>query len=616
MSNIAIPCPACGRELKIRDRNLLGKKGKCPSCQHTFVLEEPSAMQLAGADSPVTATAPRWTPDRNPPPAFAPVTPQTMAGPAIAVASPAGLPVIEPVSAARLKLKQKQQAQRRMFMLVVGGIVAVFGAVGGYVFLTQAPPDDKPIRTGTSGHNAGQPAGSASQPDSLAAITASPTKGGPIPLEMIPAGARLLVHLRPSELWQPDSKGEEFRYCLGPLGEFVEAQMKTLCKFPPTAIEEVLFAWIPGPRGTPPDFVYVVRLKDDAKKSELIDAVGGERDDSVGHPIYRDTATNTAAVIVDLKTFAVGPAGVAEEMVNSIGSKNPLPDGVEELFPKSDRTRHVAVYFEPSAVLLDEEFLAPANARPFLREVMEWFGDDSEAVLWSLHLEDDRFYSDVLVRNKSGARVTALEERFVEKLDQLPKEMLAAVRLMEPKELGKRQVIGRVPAMAKVVAMTTVPSHGKRDVRLITSLPDRAAPNLALGTLLAWDESTRTDFNRKPAAQPGSDSGKLPATIAERLKKKIDVDFRRTPLQEAFAFIGEETKVTFEIDGDALKLSGYTKNMPQEFKMDQQPATEPLKKILGRYDNMCLVVDEQKKIALITTFPVAEQQGLKPYVFP
>jgi hypothetical protein len=105
----------------------------------------------------------------------------------------------------------------------------------------------------------------------------------------------------------------------------------------------------------------------------------------------------------------------------------------------------------------------------------------------------------------------------------------------------------------------------------------------------------------------------LPATIAERLKKKIDVDFRRTPLQEAFAYIGDEIKVTFDIDGDALKLSGYTKNMPQEFKMDQAPATQALQEILKKYDKMCLVVDEQKKIALITTFPVAEQQGLKPY---
>jgi hypothetical protein len=430
---------------------------------------------------------------------------------------------------------------------------------------------------------------------------------------MVPAGARLLIHLRPAELWQPNTHGEEFRFCLGPLAEYLDAQIKSMCKFPPQTIEQVLFAWIPGPRGTPPDFAYVVRLKNEVKKSQLLEAVGGELVDSYSQPVY--LAGDRAGVIADLKTFALGPASMAEEMASAISGANPMPGGVEALIAMSDRQRHITVLFEPTAVLLDEEFLAPANARPFLRNAMEWFGDDAEAVLWSLHLEQDRFYSDVRVRNQSGVRPAALEERLKERLNQLPKELLSAFRAMTPSEAGKRQVIGRVPAMAKVVALSTESTYGSRHVQFITPLPDRAAPNLALGTLLAWDESTRTDFSKQPTTKPPSDSATLPTTIAERLKKKIDIDFRREPLQGAIAYIAEETKVNFDIDGDALKLSGYTQNMPQTFKLDQVPATTAILTIFQQKDQekLCLVVDEQKKTALITTHPVAEQQGLKPY---
>ena len=134
-----------------------------------------------------------------------------------------------------------------------------------------------------------------------------------------------------------------------------------------------------------------------------------------------------------------------------------------------------------------------------LAQPVDWFGDDAETVLWSMHLERDRFYSDAHVRNQTGVRPIALQERLRERIDELPKELLTAVRSMNPPELGKRKVIGRMPAMSKVFAMATEMTYGSRHVQLITPLPDRAAPSLALGALLAWDESTRTDFSKQPA---------------------------------------------------------------------------------------------------------------------
>jgi len=64
------------------------------------------------------------------------------------------------------------------------------------------------------------------------------------------------------------------------------------------------------------------------------------------------------------------------------------------------------------------------------------------------------------------------------------------------------------------------------------------------------------------------------ATIQERLNKRISVNFRRAPLQEAIALIGREIEVEIQIEGDALKSSGYTKNMPQELPIGSGPSVE------------------------------------------
>jgi hypothetical protein len=244
---------------------------------------------------------------------------------------------------------------------------------------------------------------------------------------------------------------------------------------------------------------------------------------------------------------------------------------------------------------------------------MDWFGDDAETVLWSLHLDPEAFYSEVWIRGASALRPVDLEQHFKKQLDGLAEELLAAVRFMQPAEVGKRQVIGRVPAMAKVYAMATIAEHDKRHARFVTPLPDRAGPNLALGTLLAWDESTRTDFTRKLTPTAPSPGPKLPASVAERLKQEFPVDFRRTPLQEAFAYIADEIKVTIDIDGDALKLSGYTQNMPQTFQLDKASGAQAIQEILKNYDKMCIVVDETRGAITVSTYPVAEQKGLTPF---
>ncbi len=615
MTPIIIPCPACGRELKIRDRKLLGRKGKCPKCEHAFLLEEPAPVELELAETsiPAEGTGARWvaTPTPQPPqPAAASVPAPSpfaiSAAPSILAPELTAAPLSSDV------LRRKSSKGQWVKWVVVAVVLCAVGGVG--IFALNTPPS-KPNKSG-SNHAAedSDVAGHSPVTSGPADLTASPTKGDPIPLEMIPSGAQILVHIRPAELWQAESQGEEFRYCLGPLGEFLDQQLKAVCKKPPTEIDSALFALIANTRGTPPGLALVVRLKEEAKKSELLDMLGGTRDDTYGRPVYVNN--EQAALILDLKTFAICPAKDAQDMVESIGGRAAFSSGIEEIMVKTDRDRHFTIIFEPTAVLLDEEFLAPAAARPLLRECMDWFGDDAEAVAWSFHLEQDRFFSDLVVRNKTSVRPSALQERMLEKIGLIPMELLRLVQQMKPTEVGKRKVIGRLPAMTKAFAMSTVGSTGSRHAEFITPLPERAAPNLALGVLLAWDESTRTKFSDKPAAG-GSEEPKSNIPVAERLKKKIDIDFRRSPLQDAIAYIADETKVKIDIDGDALKFAGYTKNMPQEFKMDQATGLAAIEKILKTkgQEKLCLVIDEKNSLAILMTFQAAETKKLTPHQF-
>jgi len=601
---VQIPCPACGQVLKIRDRSLLGRKAKCPKCSHAFVMEQADEVELHLAQAaPSAGWAPAQAPGSSPEtqPSFPVVS---------TVSTPAAVSAATSSAASRLRDSRKRRSKGRWLGILLGMMVLAGGGGLGYYIFNQPKLTVDPNATGAT-NSTGQ--SRVSQPMPSTGVTVSPTSGEPLTLELLPAGVRTLLHLRPAELWATGTTAdhmEEFRYCLGPVGTTLEAQIKTEAKATPEEIEELVFAWIPGTRGTAPSLAVVVRLKNELKKSDLLDRLSGELVDTFGHPVY--VSNERAACIVNLKTYAICPASMAEDMVNAISGQNPQPTGLEGLLELTDRQRHMTLLFEPTAILLDSDFMAPTRALPLLKQCMDWFGDDAETVAWSLHLADDRFYSDLAIRNTTNIRSASLEERMHQRLQTLPNDVLAAVKYMQPQEQGKRQIIGRFPAMTKVISLATLTEHGPRHVRLVTALPERAAPNLAIGALFTWDEGTRTDYTRQltPTSPAGSPTANM--TIADRLKKKIEVDFRRTPLYEAVGYIGSETGVTIDIDGDALKLAGYTQNMEQSYNLGQVDALVAMQEVLKPpREKMCFVLDEAKNTVLLTTLPSAEQKGLK-----
>lgn len=620
MPGLLIPCPQCGKELRLKDRRLLGRKGKCPACAHRFLLEEPEEVELELADpthpTPSTPQAPQGTQVQT---ESADPTDPTGAG---FLALGEDVPQIDPVvtgvsGVGRLRELKRRKARQRNVALLVGtlvtlGVAAVvlsalnWESLSNIEDLLRAP--GKQVARKTANNKTG---GSGTTNDNLppGETINEPANEHAITLKLVPNGARILFHLRPAELWSDAFRHREFRACLGDLAEWSETALEDLCLFRPAEIEEVLIALIPGIPGSPPDITAVVRLKEPRERRAFLAAFQAQPAADLGESVY--VGSGRSYLLHDDRTFAVVPNGLEEELVEAREAGGITAVGIEELLERTDRRRHFTVVFDPLDVEIHREALVPAVVHPLLEEILGWLGEEVEVAAWSFHLGEE-FDSEWIFRNKTaaGVTVTSLERQLRERLEGLPEEIYAGVRSLRPPTVGRRKIIGRFPAMMKVYALATDFRREGRFVRLRTTLPERAAPNLAVGAMLAWDESTAAGGERT-RIRPTPRKPELP--VAERLKKEILIDFRRTPLEEAFIYIGEETGVRVEVDGEALKLAGYTKNMPQTFNLGTAPANQALEEILKQYDEMVLVIDEERTVMTVMTRAVARQKGLTPY---
>ncbi len=653
-----IPCPECGSVLKLPDRSLLGKTGRCPSCRHTFVLAEPEEVELQLADAPDgetprQGTSARWVSDDA---ETAPgdesreadqrteVAEETRAVPPVSESSPVGVggfPVFDDPATttpsrkvkrrSRSKKVSEQKGKRRRggpsLAVIVGSAIVVLAVIGVGVTWLRSGSAARDAVTETKADaavaNADRNAtgSGASEPDSNTVASVDPADPGqsarPIRLDMVPAGVSIVINVRPDALWAEQSPGEELRFCLGPLGEWAGKQIKTLCRFPPEEIEEAMICLMLGQRGDPPEVAVVLRLKEAQKPSTLLEKFPGPRSDDYSYPVYLGE-THCYLRGSDAKTVAIGPLDRVEEMVSAVRQPAVTSTGIEQILPLTSRDKLLTVVFEPRDARNFQEVLVSETVSPVFNLVLDWFDDEEiETVAWSIDIDrkGDEFESEILLRNhhSHNSIVTPgrLERSVQKRLGSLPVELMHAVEKMRPKQVGAYRLISRFPALMSAYVFGTVTAVGDRHVQLRTRLPERAAPNIALAALLTWDESTRTDFTAA-VPQRVAPGKTLPETVAGRLGIKIEVDFRRTPLQEALKFVGEEIQVPFEIDGDALKLSGYTKNMPQTMtKADSAKAV--LREIMKKYKGMVIVVDEGKKRITLMTQPVAEKMGLKPF---
>lgn len=643
MARLEIACPKCGQRLKVPDRSLLGRKARCGKCAHKFVMQESAVRSKGEAAKPVSsgsfeaplefadlkANASRGEAAERPAKQKTQrlkLEPDTV--PAVA-SHPIEFPSLEtddaapfegidlsPVVDSDAELFSRRRFQssnnRRLQSLIGIGVVLLLAGGAAAYFVVARPNSAKvgPSSATTARVEADAPASGVVRHERVP----SPTRGKPLSLQYVPMGARIVVHLRPADLWEPGSSGEEFRACLGPLGIWLESQINTFCLVEPAKIEEVLFGLIPASRETF-DVAAVVRTRHDVKRSELLNKINGEL---VDQPRPHYLTDKTAYLLPDARTIAIAPRELASSMLESVDGGGVTSEGIQALLARTDRDRHFTLLAELEDVRIGVDSLAPANARSLLNAVVDFFGENVETVAATFHLgdpdEERDLFAQVLVRNRVTRSPPHLRDDLQKQLSRLPTEMLQVVNRTNPRKLGEKRIVGRFPIMTKVVEQSSVFEVNRRLVSLECRLPERAGPNLALGALLTWNQTTLPEYGRSPtiSSTAGASPSTLPGTIAERLQKKIDVEFRDDFLYVAIDFIGEETGVEFKLDGAGMKRAGITQNEKQKFTLEKTPAIAILDRILTPR-KLVLIVDEQKKVATITGAEEAADKKLQPF---
>ncbi|MCA9048137.1 MAG: hypothetical protein KDA89_05380 [Planctomycetaceae bacterium] len=698
--------------MKLPDRKLLGRKGKCPKCEHRFVMTEPEEVELQLAepesppvsdDVPMLGTGAKWVPDEIPtfgspessPPGITPPTgfpgadvappgipeelnfgnapvgsrrkgsrrraapgPLNIAVPESPPAdgfpnlesadrNAAGFPDISAVespaagltdpptagtlpadsgsnpavsSAVASRMGQRRRRKRGgAGMLVAVSAAVLFVAGAGWLWHSEQTRRRREVEAAAQQQQPKINQEWQEEKQEMAAVDEdarqlSPTSGGAVELDFLPFTPHLVLHLRPSEIWSADVRNREFIATLGDLGNWLQQEIVNITRFEPQEIEELTIALNFGPRTSPPDVGAVVRLRAEQTMSDLKNNRfrGSLRPDFAPTEVYESDPYSY--MLIDTKTFAVGPITMSDSLAAAKSYPPTPPVGLDPLLRESDRDRHLTLMFDVTNMDTHREYIFPEEMQHVADQLILWFGKDIQTVSWSMHLGPELFMETLLHENHDSSPLK-VQRHMKSRMAGLPDDMLHLVRRMTPATVGYQEMIGRYPAMLKSLTLGTTTSVGPASVRLITLLPGKAAANLAAASLYTWNQSVVTDLTQTTAVA-AAPSRRIPETVAERLKLPVIVFFRRTPLQEAVAFIGEEIKTTFRLNGDALKFAGMTQNMPQTYNLGEVPAIKAIDAIISNpdyRDMLVIVVNEQEKSIEMTTRAAAEQAGLQIY---
>lgn len=603
--------------------------------------DEEVKLELVGDDPPVGTSA-VWVPDSPVLPNPAPVVSREQPATASPIpdfsrpSEPPANPVIAPIAtepAAGVSSYRSRKKKSWGPTIIVG--VFLFLGVGtvGYLVTNYKPKENSTSVTGkgngsaTSQANLDEPVNEnepytrerlAYQPQLVEEF--EPTSGDPLNLAMMPRGVSFIVHIRPALLWSTDREYQELKASLtDDVTSWIAAKLKEVCRRDPEQIEEAYIGFILGAGGTEPEVCSVVRLKEPAKLSDLIDEFKGEYVyDITERPDLRLKRDEKYAYLIkDESTFAIAPRLYASELEESQTQPFVMSVPMENLLRETDQEKLLTVMGVARDMRTHYPKLMPEATHQTFERFLEWIGEDVEALSWSAH-PVPYLHSQLDIHPTSASNPAALNERLQTQLKSLPENLWKNVCLrMSPRELRFRNFIGRLPAMLEAFRQATVSSNNANFVSMITVLPAKAAPNLALATLFTVNEAARTDFSVEVVAV--NQGSKLPDTVKERLSIPVDSEFSRRPLEMALQYLAGEIEVNLFVDGDALKDAGYTKNMPQTFNLGVVPVEQSFKQIVMNYQEpgkiMVMSIDEKTKTITITTEKFAKNKNLPIYDF-
>lgn len=607
---LSIPCPQCEKRLKLPGPEVLGKSAKCPACGHRFKLRLPESK---GKRPPAPKTAP--PPDPEPAGVANPASSEMRATLPVGLnpryvddigesAAAWSIPRNDAEDTAGRSASPRRRRRRGVPPAVWGGVaaVAVAAAAGAYAVWPDAERGETPRPQAVVKSDDAAPA------RSTIAIE-SPTRGESVPTTLLPAGVSVLVHLRPADVFETGGAMADLRGSLPP--SVIPASrrlIEDLSGRQVADIEEATIGVVLGSRGVPPRYSGVFRTVSERDIGEWLQSIGGGAE-NLGGDVRLVRGPERATLIRDGRTFAVSPAEFADDLLDAVNVPQPnISPAIAPLVDRTDRTRHLTILAGRNDLEIHAGGLLPDAGSDLLRGVLETVDDSASAAVWSLH-QTDRLYSEFVFAPKPGVTPVSLQKSLTKTVDGLPSRMMSGLRRHNPPQEGVRAVAGRYPAMLEAARLSTAVDTGRSDVTVRTLLPAVAGPNLVVGSVVTYNVLA-TDVGAAVAAAPVERADTRP--LAERLQTPLDAEFARMPLQEAIAYIAEEAGLTIDIDGDGLKLAGYTQNMPQTFDLGSVPAGAALAKILSQYEKMRLAKTDAETTLRLTTVDALGEADLVP----
>lgn len=448
-----------------------------------------------------------------------------------------------------------------------------------------------------------------------------PTHGAPIDARWLPAGVSCLIHLRPAQLWRDDTQSQVLLASLtDEVQNWLTAQLKQVSPLAPSEIESVTWGFRLGPTSSPIETCAVVRFVSPSPVDDLVGKYGNDVPALTNSSMKNRTRQWQSAVacVVDERTVVVAAADLLEEALrHSEVSQSEISDSLANLLEQSDVQRLLTIAADASDVRRHLRSLLPELAQPPVAALLDQGADEVEAFLWSIHPQP-ALHSELILRPTSAMQTAKLQQQYERLFAAWPTTLWKEVCVTTaPVEVRARTFIGRLPAMVEAARQATVSFAETRRVRFVTVLPAKAAPNLVLATLFTTLE---TQPGRKRIAKGPVVAPSTAKSFEERLNQLVDAEFNRVPLEQALTALCKDIQVQLVVDGDALKDAGYTRNMPQTFKLGEVPARVALGRILQPYQakdkELVLCANPGQLNLTLTTKKFADASGLEIYPFP
>ncbi len=607
---IVFHCPGCGARYKTKQRPQAGREVTCQKCQVVFIPAQILAAIEAipsnqASDSHTLTTETPNAPQDSPAPSVQEQTPDFT--PPLFVAEDVRLTETLEKRLARKKVGRKSSSFP--ISLVVMLSTALLGIGGALTYWVIYATNNSQVNTPAVVNTpvVRQQTAPPSSPTPL-------VKREPITLTGMPAGVRLILMLRVEDLLSDNLDPISTAAIDYVLDQGLRAQLEALTFRPLTQIDTLLIGFLFGPVGSPADTAVRVELKPQAQGFDPETEMNAQR--RLPEQQRLSFINDRAIFVSNAHRYTIAPQKYAPDLVNFEDQPAFTDRDLEAALKRTDKNQLITTCGLIGDLPIHAQSLSTNELEG---HVIKSLGAMAQSIAttfsWEANLQND-FQMALEVTPAANISAVNVSKQIKTQTSKLPIVLMDYLRKHSASQHGTRQLAGRVPAMIQTVLLETDFATRENRLQLSTSLPAKAGPNLLLGSYACLQSQSRlmatTNVVQTTTPKTSSPTANSPSkTWQQKLATPVEVDFRRTPLQEAIAFLAEESKLSLEIDGDGLKLAGYTKNMPQSFQLGKIPVAQALQAIMAQYDVMTIVLLNDQGDLLLTTQPAAESRQLK-----